>query len=779
MPQTAAAEYDEYDEYDELPATLEDAGVVALNAARLEHRHDENDLIEPADEQLNRLQFFLSDLDSHAAAPTPDVPRCKAVGCAIRYERLGARIGVAERVHKWWYGYEGRCLASVIGLNVPNDGWCREDPADAAAAAREQDAVDAAKAAADEAEGVAVNGGGDAPAATSTAGQRRRKRGKKGTPTAAEAEVEVEEEEDEDYTLSPEERQRQKESIAKEAARLQKEVELEQERERMIQEQANRAVACIQCMSSTEKLMTGTAEDHSRQLRQGSWSRLVSDLMVERFRQSRENFPWPRVVSLLRSGDGALQRVTMRALFHIAGLESPEAAAAARKKAKARGGWGAARKAVDLKRLRRSSTTGTAWQPGDPDLVARYAAMELVHLTPLTSAVGTDAEALIQALAQGADSTAVVLLQAGALPLARRLAQDTLASQPAACDKMLVELLETSPKIVTKLSESVLSVDPYSWPRVDNAKWSLLTLSFIAKTPTELRHCIRHGLELLVKALLRSPDSTQRHFGVDSMDSIIPHGKNRTPAPLVIPTDIQWAIEVGRDSVETQLLRESCLKNLGYDAMHKFLLRQLGPRLKETLFEPLSAPGSVVARYTDRWPELDMIESDAEVAEWVFAVVAEHIDDEYGYIMTQQFIRLLPRALRLCMASDDKLTSGLLLFVAANATVVQLPAVVEALQIAAKKLKKVELDLDGLANLIESKMLRNLRKCIADVPLSAPVAEAVMDRALGRVALKTFVTMADTAGKVAATTSRFKTYNKNAKSEVSKAVGDWLAGTSK
>ena len=496
--------------------------------------------------------------------------------------------------------------------------------------------------------------------------------------------------------------------------------------------------------------------------------------MLERYRQSRENFPWPRVVSLLRSGDGPLQRVIMKSLFQIAGLRSPEAAAAARAKARAKGGgWGAISKAVDLKRCRRSSITGTKWEPRDPDAVAEHTAMELVYLTPLTSEVGSDAEALVMALAQGDESTAVLLLQAGALPVARQLKRDTLAPQPALLDDTLMTLLNTSPSIVNKLSESVLSVNAYSWPRVDKAKWTLLTLLFVAKTPAELRHCTRHGLELLVKALLRSPSIIRRHMGADAIDAILPHGKDRTMAPLVIPADIAWAIDVGRDAVERDALRQSCLQHLGHDAMHKFLLRQLGPQLRGSYFEPLSRPGSVVARYSNQWPELELIEVDAEVSERAFGVMAQHIGDEYGYVMTQHFIKQLPKVLRLCIASDNQLASGLLLFVAANVTVPQLPAVVEALQLARAKSKQNFGDLDGLARLIETKLLRQLRDCIDDMPLSAPVAEALLDTALGRIALKTFSSMSAAVGKKKITTKKISSYNKNATVKA-KTVTAWI-----
>ena len=274
-----------------------------------------------------------------------------------------------------------------------------------------------------------------------------------------------------------------------------------------------------------------------------------------------------------------------------------------------------------------------------------------------------------------------------------------------------------------------------------------------------------HNHGRLVKALLRSPDPIQRHMGADAIDAILPHGKDRRPAPLVIPADISWAVDAGRDAVERDFLRESCLNHLGHDAMHTFLLRQLGPQLRDSLFEPLSHPGSVVARYNHRWGELDLIEVDADVSEQVFGIVAKHIDDEHGYVMDQRFIKRLPNVLKLCMASDRQLTSGLLLFIAANATVPQLPSIVEALQFARAKAKKNFSDLDGLARLIETKVLKSLRECIDGMPLSAPVAEALLDTALGRVALKTFKEISEAAGKKKMIAKKISSYNKNSLSK--------------
>eukprot|EP00729_Bicosta_minor_P023188 gene23188-16995_t len=383
---------------DELPDTFEDAGVVALNAARLERQHNEVD-VQPTQVQLQNLLLPLSLGDGYPSAPavaTPDVPRCCAVGCRLRFEKLGARIGRAERVHSWWYGYEGRCLAAVVGLAVPDNGWCREDPVAAraagAAAAKEEvqpDGTGASDTAACIAEGSnGSNGGG--PAVPSAAVNDTKKKGGRGRPQQRGDDDDADDpEEDEDWELSPDEREQK----LKEAAIAEKALELEREQLRLRKAQQDRAVACVQCMAAGEKLLTSTVGDHTRHLREGSWSRLVSRMMVDRYRQSRKHFPWSRVVSLLRSGDGPLQRVMMRALFQIAGLQSPDAAAAARKKARAKGGgWGAAIKAVDLKRLRRSSTTGTSWEPCDPDAVAQYTAMELVYLSPITTEVGGDAE---------------------------------------------------------------------------------------------------------------------------------------------------------------------------------------------------------------------------------------------------------------------------------------------------------------------------------------------------------------------------------------------------
>jgi hypothetical protein len=270
-------------------------------------------------------------------------------------------------------------------------------------------------------------------------------------------------------------------------------------------------------------------------------------------------------------------------------------------------------------------------------------------------------------------------------------------------------------------------------------------------------------------------------MAADAIAAMMALGKDRIAPPLVIPTNVQWTVGIGRDAVEQTPLRDSCIKHLGYDTMHRFLLAQLAPQLREALFLPLSIPGAVVAKYTDQWTALDMIEVDADAAEAMFGEVAEHACDEFGYVMPARFIRSLPRVLKLCMASDQRLTSGLLLFIASNTVVPQLPSVVEALLLARTKgkqnsLQNFDSDLLGLITLMQTKLLTSIRVCAELNPMVPSVVDLVLDITMGRISLLTFTNASEKVGKSKVASGVFARYNKNAASAREAKVAGVLAG---
>ena len=82
-----------------------------------------------------------------AAAASPFPPHntplllCNAVHCRRRSVAFaGSEPGTCMRVHPFWYTYEAQCIAAIIDVVVPPDGWCANDvyrPAPAAASGQQ------------------------------------------------------------------------------------------------------------------------------------------------------------------------------------------------------------------------------------------------------------------------------------------------------------------------------------------------------------------------------------------------------------------------------------------------------------------------------------------------------------------------------------------------------------------------------------------------------------------------------------------------------------------